>query len=315
MAQTSTTTSMPAWAEPYGQGYLQRAQQVADSPYQAYQGPTVAGFNPWQTQALTAQATRAADGSPVMGAAQGALQGMMGGQSQQATMNPYGSVTPGSNPYAGAANPYLTQQIDQAQGDVIRGWNQVQMPGFDRAMSASGSFGNANIGSMASQGASDLQKNLGQISGDMRFRDYTQQQQLAESGLNRGMQAQQFNATMGNDWASRNDSMFNSGQNRILSALGMAPSFAAQDYADIDRLNSAGAAYQQMDQRGLDDQYRRFQEARQYPQAQLDIMGNALGRSFGSQTTNTTPDPSRTSQAVGGAVTGAALWNMLFGGP
>lgn len=56
MADITTTANsgMPNWTVPYGQGYLQRAQQVADSPYQAYMGQRTADMTPWQEQGLQA---------------------------------------------------------------------------------------------------------------------------------------------------------------------------------------------------------------------------------------------------------------------
>lgn len=290
MAEYTSTTSMPGWAQPYAQSYLQRAQQTADMPYQPYQQPRVAGFTPWQDQALQATAQRAADGSPLMQGANTALMGQMSQQPGGATVNPY-MAQPGQT------NPHLQSQIDMAQGDVIRNWNQVAVPAFDTAASRSGSFGNQNISTMAAQGASDMQRNLGEISSRMRFNDYTTQQQLAEQ------------------FAGRNDAMLNSGQNRILAALGLAPQFAQQDYSDLDRLLGVGGAVQQQNQRQLDDAYSRFAESRAYPQQQLDVFGNALSRAVGnsSSTTQTAPEPNTAAQAIGGALTFAQLYKLLGG--
>lgn len=284
MATSTTTTQFAPWAQPYAEGYLQRAQQVADQNYQPFPGQRVAGFTPWQQKGMEAMANRAMAGSPVLGTAQQALQGQMTQPQPGAAVNPY--MGP---------NPYLTSQIDQAQGDVIRNWNTVQMPGFDTAMSRSGSFGNAGIGQVASQAASDLQRNLGDISSRMRFQDYAQQQQLGES------------------FASRSDAMTNAGRARVMQALGMAPAMAAADYGDIDRLLSAGGGVQAQNQRLLDDSYGRFVESRDYPQQQLNIMGNALRGIGGSQTSNDAADPSRAAQAVGGALTFSQLWKLLSG--
>ncbi|MFK5283401.1 hypothetical protein ACI3PL_27895, partial [Lacticaseibacillus paracasei] len=49
---TTNSNSYPDWAAPYASGFLQRAQQVTDQPYQAYQGDRVAGMAPWQQQGL-----------------------------------------------------------------------------------------------------------------------------------------------------------------------------------------------------------------------------------------------------------------------
>ena len=314
MADVTTTqnSGFPTWAMPYAEGFLNRAQQVADSPYQAYTGQRVADFAPWQQQGLQAQAQRAMGGSPVMNAANAALPGMFQGGGQ-AAQNQYGPVQAQANPYAGS-NPYLTQQIDAAQGDVVRNWNNVQKPQWDTSMQRSGSFGNSGIAQANQMAQSDMQRNLGQISSGMRFQDYTQQQQLAENAANRNLQAGQFNATMGENYAGRQDSMFNQGQGRALSALGMAPSFAQQDYNDISQLQQAGAAYQGQNQKLLDNQYAQFLESRNFPQQQLDTFGNALGRIGGGTTTQTTPGTSTGANVVGGLLTGSALYKMLTGG-
>jgi hypothetical protein len=257
----TTATSMPSWVQPFASGFLDRAQSVADMPYQQYTGSTVAGFNPFQDAAYQGIAQRATNGSPVMNAANQQLQGTIQGNHLN-------------------GNPYLQTQIDQAQGDVVRNWNNVQKPAWDTAMSGSGSFGNAGV-AMANQNAqSDMQRNLGQISSNMRFQNYDQE---------RGRQMQ---------------------------AMGMAPSFAANDYNDLNQLNMAGQQVQQQDQRYLDDSYRRFTESRNYPREQLDVMRNALGGvNFGSNTTQTAPGTNPLASLVGGALTGSQLWNALFGGP
>lgn len=287
MAQTTTSTTMPDWAQPYAAGYLQRAQQTADRPFTGYGGERVAGFTPWQQQSLQAQASRAMQGNPLLPAAQQTLQAQFQGEQPGAT----------ANPYLGEGNPYLTQSIGDAQGDLVRAWNTVQAPAFDTAMSRSGSFGNANVAQAAGFGADALQRNLGRVATDMRLADLTQRRQLGES------------------FASRQDAMATAGRNRVLQALGMAPAMAEADYTDIDRLGRAGTAAQQQEQRLLDDEYSRFMEERDYPLRQLDVMGNAL-RSVnpGSTTTTDSPDPSKVSQVVGGALTAAQLWKLLAGG-
>lgn len=286
MADTYTSsTSMPSWAQPYAQGYLQRAQAVADNPYQQYTGQMVADMSPWQTQAYQGIAQRAMSGSPVMSAANGALTGYFGGQSPGATQNPYAG-----------SNPYLQQNIDAAQGDLARNWNNVAAPAWGSANQRSGSFGNAGLAMAENNARSDLQRNMGQIGSQMRMQDYTQQQQLGES------------------FAGRNDAAYNNAQSRGLSALGMAPTFANQDYTDLSQLQSAGAAYQTQNQNLLNNAYSQFTEARNYPQTQLDIMGNALGKSYGQQTTQTAPGTSTGANVLGGALTGLTLYNALFGG-
>jgi len=259
LTTTQSSSGLPSWAQPYGAGYLNRAQQVADSPYQAYTGQRVADMAPWQTQAYQAQAQRAVQGSPVMSAANSQLTSTINGSNLN-------------------GNPYLDGQIQQAQGDLVKNWNNVQKPQWDTAMQQSGSFGNSGVMQANGMAQDTLQQNIGKIGSDMRFANYNTE---------RGYQQQ---------------------------AMGMAPNFAAQDYNDINQLQQAGAAYQGQNQKTLDNAYQQYTQAQQYPQQQLDIMGNALGRINGNVSTTTQPGASTGSQIIGGALTGAGLYNMLFGG-
>jgi hypothetical protein len=263
MATDTYTSSqtMPSWVQPFASGYLDRAQNVADQQYQPYTGATVAGFNPFQTSAFQGIADRASAGNPAMNAAN---------QQAVGTMNGY---------YLNG-NPFLQSQIDSAQGDLTKQWNNVAKPAWDTAMSNSGSFGNAGVAQANAYAQEGLQKNLGQISSNMRFQNYDQE---------RGRQMQ---------------------------AMGMAPSFANQDYQDLNALQGVGNTIQGQDQKMLTDQYNRFLDSKNYPNQQLDVMRNALsGVNFGSNTTQTAPGTSTGASLVGGALTGASLWKMLFGGP
>lgn len=312
---TTSTSSYPSWAVPYAQGYLERAQSVADNPYQAYTGQMVADMSGWQNQGYQALAQRAMSGSPLMGQASQALSGMFS-QDQRATSNPYGQVAAQANSMAGMNNPYLGQQIQAAQQDTINAWNNVAAPSWATANSRSGSFGNSGLAAAEGQARDSLQRNLGNIASTMRMQDYTQQQQMAESMANRQLQAATTNAGMGESYAGRADSMYGNNQARAMQALGMAPSFANQDYADINNLINAGSAYQTQNQKLLDNAYSQFLDSRNYPAQQLQTFGQALSQAVGGQGTQTTTQPgaSTGSQLVGGALTGSALYNLLFGG-
>ena len=258
---TTSTSAVPDWAQPFSLGYLQRAQQVSDTPYQAYQGQRVADFNPYQTQAYDLTARRAMQGSPTMSA---------GNQTLTNTIN--GGYLNG--------NPYLQGQIDSAQGDLVRQWNNVAKPQWDTSMQQSGSFGNSGVAQAQAMAQEGLQRQLGNIDTTMRGNAYNTE---------RGYQQQ---------------------------ALSLAPTYANQDYTDLTQLGNAGKAYQTQNQSNLDAGYQQYLDARNYPTQQLGTFGNALSQAIGNQGTQTTTQPgvSAGSQLAGGAVTGAALYNLLFGG-
>lgn len=257
MSTYSTTNAPLPWMEPYMQDYLQRSQDYSNQAYNpspgTYVDPNSALKASWQ-----ATQNRAVNGSPVMGAANDAMTTALRGGFM--------------------GNPYMDQQIQNAQGDLVRSWNTVQKPAWDQSMQRSGSFGNTGVMEAAQNGANDLQRNLGRISTDMRSNAYT-------SGLN----------FMG-------------------QAMGMAPTYANQDYADINALNQSGQQQQQYLNAQQQQNQNWYQEAQNYPAQRLGFMGQALGLNTGGTSTQTAPDPSKMSQLIGGGLTGVALYNALFGG-
>lgn len=89
---------------------------------------------------------------------------------------------------------------------------------------------------------------------------------------------------------------------RQMQAAGMVPSlYGAMGSGYQNALNAGGFEQMQM-QRLLDSRFDDFNEWRNYPQQQLGILGNAfrgLGGGAGTVSTTNTPDPSRSSQALG----------------
>lgn len=340
MATYSTTTAPLPWMEPYLQDYMGRAQDVANTPYQQSPG-TYTPANNLLTGGWQLTANRAMQGNPAMNAASGALADYASGNvpvgtaaSGGATMNPYANVTNAAanvaNPYATMENPYLTQSIQNAQGDLTSAWNNVNVPQWDKAMQQSGSFGNTGVQQYAAMAANDLQKNLGRIGTDARMNAYNLAAQLAENQAGRQFTAgenvagRQYGA--GSQYAgalnaaslqaaSDQNRMADNARNRQLQAIGMAPTFAQQDWTDINQLLGAGTAMQGFNQAAQNQQQQWFNEAQAYPQNRLDAYGRALGVNAGGTSTQTAPDPSKWAELFGGAATGAALYNLFYPPP
>lgn len=301
-----TTTNAPLpWMELYLQDYMGRAQDVANTPYNA-SPQTYTGPNNLLTQGWQAVANRAMQGSPVMSQANQQLQNTMSGGylGRQAAGNPYLGA---SNPYAQMNNPYLQQSIDNAQGDLARNYNLTQKPAWDKAMQNSGSFGNTGVMEYAQNDRNNLMQTMGRIGTDMRMGAYNQQANLMENQVGR-----LFNA--GESQAGRQDGITGQERGFQQAAMGMAPSFANQDYVDANNLLNAGQQRQGFDQGQADQNYRWWQEAQNYPQQRLAAYGNALGVGQGGTSTQQAPDPSKASQLLGGGLTGAAIYKMLFPG-
>ena len=221
-SSSTTTATMPSWLQGPTQDYLSRVIGLSNQAYTPYGGQTVAGFNPNQEQALSAIFQRGIGGSPLTSAAQGNLMDTISGK------------------FLGQGNPYLTGMIDQAQGDVVRNYNNVLKPQTEAAMARSGSFGNSGLMQTQNQQMSDLQRNLGDISTNMRGQDYSQERNLMQQ-------------------ASLN-----------------APNVANSDFYGLNQAMQAGDRGQIQAQAGLDDAYSRFMEQQRFPYEQAQFLGNAL---------------------------------------
>ena len=158
---TSTTTNVADWQVPYMQNMQNFALQAANRPYTPYTGDRVADLNPYQTGAYDAMAQRAMQGSPVSDAA---------GRNITSTLN---------GDFLSQGNPYLTQQIDRASGDVLRN--------MDVLNARSGSFGNSGI-------QQNTVQQLGDVAGNMRYQDYNNERnrQMGALGMAPGIANQDY---------------------------------------------------------------------------------------------------------------------------
>lgn len=148
--ETSTQqTTVPSWAQPYLAQYMSTAQNVAQTPYQAYQGQTVAQLNPFQVQGLNAQANRATAGSPVNDAASGELQKTLSG----------GYLN---------NNPYLDGIVQQAGRDVRTSLAPIE--------ARAGSFGNSGVAEATNRALADSAMGI-------RANDYGQERNRMQSAV------------------------------------------------------------------------------------------------------------------------------------
>lgn len=263
------TTDIPGWMKPYAETYLTRATDLSNKPYEAYGGQTVAAMDPRLQQGLDIQAQLGTQGTAAGNAGQAGLQDVLGGKYLEA-----------------GSNPYLQSQIDAAQQDLIRNYNTVAKPAIESAMVNSGSFGNSGLQQMQGQQQSDLQRNLGQISTQMRGNAY------------------------------------NTERANQMQALGLTPTFNNMSFQNAQAVQGAGQAQQAQTQNELTDAYQRWQQAQQDPYTKLGVYGNALGTVLGRGSTTTTTGGGGSGGAgiLGGAMAGSQLgsqfgpWGSVIGG-
>ena len=253
---SSSSTKLPAELRPLASAYAKKAQQIGNTPFQAYTGQRFANLTGDQNAAIGMIRDRAMNGSPVMDQAdQTLMQTLQGGQT----------------------NPYLNSMVDQAQQSVARTYNLLTKPQTESAMVRSGSFGN--------------------------------------SGLQQMQQEQQRQATeqMGNIATQMYGQAYDQDRARQMQALGMAPTYANQAYADAGQLLGAGGLLQQQQQQGLDFKYDQFLERQNQPYKNLAAMGAPFGANMGSTTTTSQGSGSRLAGAAGGAMMGAQIGSVVPG--
>jgi len=264
----------PAWYSDYTQGLVAKANAIAASPYQSYQGPRVAGTSPTQKTAYDMAKTAASSYQPYMQGAQ------------------MYSDAAGSTTGLAAANPYFSQAAKTLlQNQFIGG----------------GSFGGSRSGEALSRGMRDLQESTMAQQAQALQQGYTQagqqfgqdQTRLAQMGqsagtlqaadLNRMLELSKQQATLGG----------------LEQQLGLTGAAAVE---------SIGQQEQALNQRSLDLAYQDFQRQRDDPYNRIAFMNAAVrGLELPSRTTteSTGPanvyQPSVLSQLASAGATGLAM--------
>lgn len=277
----ATTTTTAQALNPFIQDILARnygaAQQVAAIPYQAYQGPRVAGFRPAEEQAFGV-ATRAATeqvGMPQLQQATQVAQRAAGYSPQQFQQD-----------VSGFMSPFQTNVIDATMARLAQ--NRAERDAATKAQLASSrAFGNERRGVYEAQLAGEEDLNTAQTLANLYNQGYTQ-----AAGFAQGLPGQQLAGA---------SALAGYGQ----QALGNQQAYAAM-------LQGAGQAQRGMAQQNLDLAYKDFLEQRGFPQQQLQtlLMGS---QGLPSPMTQTTTQPGQSTLGqVGTAASAVGTLLDLF---
>lgn len=175
-------------------------------------------------------------------------------------------------------NPGFQGALSAAIRPITNAFSSEVMPGIDSAFSSAGRYGSGMQGQAYSDASENLARGIGDVSANMAFNNY---------GMERG---------------------------NMMSALGMAPAMAANDYRDISMLGLAGQGMEGYDQRMIDADRERYDYNANKDMGWLANYVGLLGGAPPPTTTSTTktPAPSPWATALGLAGTAAGAY---FGGP
>lgn len=310
----TTNNDPPAWATPYFKTGLNLAQQAAYKPYTPYGGQMVAGLSDDQLAAM-GMTREQAMGSGMVGQGQAYTQSLLGGQGQyQSMMNPYmGQQTQvGTNAYAGQ-NPYLDSMIGAAHQDITKAYTDSQVPDLMAQFNSGGAYGGTAMADGMARSQQQLASTLGDVSNQFRFQDYTTQQGLAESALNRSVQAQQAdlarNGQLADAWLGRDQQAWGDYQGRQMQALGMVPGLNEAGYYGAGQLYQMGQQGQLNQQAQLDALYEQWMAGQNWDTDRLGSLANMLGTIQGGSTTSANPNYRSAGQ---NALTAAAIAASFF---
>jgi len=273
-----TESSLSNWAGDYVTDMLGRGWGLSEMPYDAYEGPLVAGASPLQEQAWTGLSSLAAPGADAY------------------TATDYGTgrfTDPGvAQSYM---NPFL-EQVMRPQMDELRRQSEIQRNMDAARLTKAGAFGGSRQAIMDSERIDNTARLMNEVLGT-GYRDAynraadifrtDEARQLDASRL--GEESRQFEANFGN-----------TAFDNALRLLG------AQQ--------NAGAVERGIAQEGIQADLAQFMEERDFPFKQLQFMQSLLqGLPLEAQSVSYA-GPSGLSNLLGGTSVIMSLLDLILGG-
>jgi hypothetical protein len=310
--QSQTTTEhkeikLPPWVEQASEENYGFAKQIADRPYQAYGGPTVAGFDPYVGEARRTARTLD-DYQPYYKNAEQALQQVAGYNPTNYNPSTVAATMLPSMDRAAYLNPNTAYVEANAIENAKRAGLAAQTGLAAKATKSGGMGGSRDAVQRAVQGA-ETTRGIGDLSAELRSKAYDSATQAMMSDAARKQQAETQTGTWRQEALSEYEkNKLAAGQARVAAAHGMTETADAAQQARLNEIATKlgiGNMYQQQQQRMLDDRARKWLERYNYPLTQLNIRLAALGMSPYGHTEDGTS--TTTSKGGGGGGAGQAM--------
>jgi hypothetical protein len=273
---TSTSTLDPQYASAV-YGNLDRAQALANTPFQPYAGQRVASFTPTQLQAQGAL-TNIGQGNIGAGALQTGIDlasGVGSYQPQSVTAAPLTGVD-----LSGYMNPYSHQVIDSTLSDINR-QQQIQDQNDASQATRAGAFGGSRSAVLQGLDHDNYARAAASTVANLNQANYAQAQAAAQNDLSRQLTASQANQSAGLQAAGLR-------LNAAGALAGMGGQQLSQALQRAGALQTAGDAQQQNQQAQLDALYQQWQLAQQYPLQMQQLLNQTVGLIPRTGTTNST---------------------------
>lgn len=272
---TQTTTPPPELMDSY-RNLINRATNVANTPYQQYGGQLVADFTPQQQQGFNQVGQYANAAAPMI--QEGADYARSGAQPVLPSLNSNTDML---------MSPYLNDVVSATQANLQEDNKQQQGQLTSQAIGA-GAYGGDRAGVAASELARKQDLANGQTIGGLLNQGYSQAQQTA---LNAGTQDAWRQANVGYELG------------------GLGGQLQQQGLSGAGALMQSGGLQQQQNQQNLNVPYEQFLQQQAYPFQTTQWLGGlteGVGGMMGGTnvSTNQSPPPSTLSQITGAGLAG-----------
>lgn len=273
---SNSITNQPQWFQQALQALVKQAQQTANQGYTTYPNARIAGFTPAQTQAFGNVQANQGNYQPAFSAAGAAYAPTAGSAAlNQGNFNSY-------------FNPYTSDVVNQIQTLGNRNLTENVLPAVNDTFTSGGQFGSSRNADFTNRAIRDNQEAISQAQGQALASGF--QNQVANT---QNAQAQQLQA------------------GQLEQGLGQAQQQAG--LTDASALSAVGQQQQNQNQANENLAYQDFLTQQQWPYQQETYLSGILGGapvSTATQSTQTTPGPSTTSQIIGA---GEGLAGILGG--
>lgn len=180
--------------------------------------------------------------------------------------------------------PYTGQRYANLNGTQNAAISAIQ----DRALNGSATLNNAesNLNSIISGDSTNpyLDQSVSKALDSVQSRVNSQ---FSNNNFGSTAHQQTLSDSLGSTANQMYSDNYQSDQNRRLSAINSAPTFANQAYTDASQLMSAGQIQQDQAQNNLDFNYQQYQDKENLPYKQLAAMSGVFGSNLGSTSTTT----------------------------
>jgi hypothetical protein len=311
-SKSSQTTSVSPEQRAAQATAMSYATNAANQPFQQYQGPWSAGYNANQTHGANMIAASANEGVNELNQASSGARSLQGFQPRLVNAQQTGAFG-GDQFMSRYFNPFLQQVAGGMTSELGRARDMQIIRDEDKALAA-GAYGGSRHGVMDSETTRGFFDTLGRNVGDLYARGFDtaaglgQQDAQRFTDVGRANADRTLQADLGNQGAHTQAGQLRLGASGLLRDIG--------DTRHDNYLDSANSRFQAGNQMHLLDQARidrdreRFNEWRDYPMRQSEIINRAAGLVQGGQTTTQTRSPGLAE--IGLTLGAAALTGGLF---